>query len=413
VTTYPLSAFPVEGFVSAWVHSEESEKEDTVMRYEIVSKLALVRGAALALALILPLADGLRAQEHHDHMHMEAHSAHTEHLSQAPIGVMGEHTHERGRFMLSYRYMFMRMDGIKDGDDKVSASSVLSRFMVAPLHMNMQMHMVGAMFALTDKINLMAMVPYVQISMEHLMRNGEKMTEETSGLGDIKLSGLCKFAEVVSGRTHHAFILNMGVSLPTGSIKKRGAAHASHDDQMHMMGDSHDDMGGDMGGDGSARLSYPMQLGSGTVDLLPGLTYTGSQGAWHWGSQAMGTIRLGENDNDYRLGNRFAFTTWGARNLSEWVSASLRLNLEVWGNIHGRDPQIDPTVSPMADPKRQAGRRLSALFGLNFYTTKGPRLLRGHKFGVEGGFPLYEHLDGPALETDFVLTAGWQYAFSL
>lgn len=309
----------------------------------------------------------------------------------------------------------MRMDGIKDGDDKVSAGDVLSRFMVAPLNMDMHMHMFGAMYAATDTINFMAMIPYVRLSMEHLMRDGEKMKEETSGLGDIKLSGLWKFVERTSGHTHHAFILNMGVSLPTGSIDKRGPAHQASGEHHMGMEVSHNDMGDDMHDDGagSTRLSYPMQLGSGTVDLLPGLTYVGSYGAWHWGSQAMGTIRLGENDNDYRLGNRFAFTTWGARSLCDWASASLRIDLEVWGNINGRDPELDPMVSPMADPKRQAGRRLSALFGLNFYTPKGPRLIRGHKFGVEAGVPLYEHLDGPSLETDFVLTAGWQYEFSL
>jgi len=33
----------------------------------------------------------------------------------APIGVMGDHTHEAGEWMLSYRYRLMFMDGNRDG----------------------------------------------------------------------------------------------------------------------------------------------------------------------------------------------------------------------------------------------------------------------------------------------------------
>ena len=31
--------------------------------------------------------------------------------SHAPIGVMGEHMHKKGEWMLSYRYMYMDMEG--------------------------------------------------------------------------------------------------------------------------------------------------------------------------------------------------------------------------------------------------------------------------------------------------------------
>ena len=82
--------------------------------------------------------------------------------SHAPIGVMVDHTHDRGEFMLSYRYMFMHMDGHRAGTDKLSTSEVHDRgFGAAALEMDMEMHMLGAMYAPTDNLTLLVMTNYV------------------------------------------------------------------------------------------------------------------------------------------------------------------------------------------------------------------------------------------------------------
>ena len=44
----------------------------------------------------------------------------------APIGVMGDHLHDAGQFMASYRYMYMRMEQNFDGTSSVSDQSVLA-----------------------------------------------------------------------------------------------------------------------------------------------------------------------------------------------------------------------------------------------------------------------------------------------
>ncbi|MDE2762781.1 MAG: hypothetical protein OXQ94_18130 [Gemmatimonadota bacterium] len=62
----------------------------------------------------------------------------------APIGVMGEHTHERGEWMLSHRFMRMSMAGNRDGTERLETADVLRDFMVAPLDMTMTMHMGGS-----------------------------------------------------------------------------------------------------------------------------------------------------------------------------------------------------------------------------------------------------------------------------
>ena len=67
---------------------------------------------------------------------------------------MGDHTHDAGEWMVSYRYMRMRMNGNRDGDDRVSATSVLRDFPVAPTRMDMEMHMFGLMVAPIDRPSL-------------------------------------------------------------------------------------------------------------------------------------------------------------------------------------------------------------------------------------------------------------------
>jgi len=197
----------------------------------------------------------------------------------APIGVMGDHAHKKGEFMASYRYMFMNMDGNRDGTNSLSDSEVLQDFMVTPVDMTMDMHMFGAMYGVSDNLTVMAMVPFVSKEMEHLTRMGTRFTTNSEGIGDIKTTALYTIFDKDKQRVH----LNLGASFPTGSINERDDTPAG-DDQI---------------------LPYPMQIGSGTFDLLPGITYLGQSGKGSWGAQALTTLRLGKNDNGYRLGNKY------------------------------------------------------------------------------------------------------------
>lgn len=157
------------------------------------------------------------------------------------------------------------------------------------------------------------------------------------------------------------------------------------------------------------RMEYPMQLGSGTYDLLPGITYFAQHGDCSWGGQGIATLRLGRNSADYSLGDRIDLTGWFAYRFSPSWSGSVRLNGASWGDIDGRDSRLSPTMSPASNPEAQAGERVEAAMGLNYRVPTGN--LAGHRFGIELAKPLWERLDGPQLESDWSLVAGWQYAF--
>lgn len=301
----------------------------------------------------------------------------------APISLMGDHVHHQGELMLSYRYMLMYMNGNRDRTEDLSRADVLRQFMVAPTDMTMQMHMVGLMYAPHDKLTLSTMVPYVHMAMNHETRMGQNFRTTSDGFGDIKTAALIPVLQT----EHHEVIAKAGVSFPTGSIDQRDDTPARN----------------------NAKLPYPMQIGSGTWDLQPGLTYKGKAGNWSWGLQSGGTIRLGKNSNDYRLGNRVFITPWLARKWTDWLSTSVRVNGQAWGNITGRDKELNPRLVQTAAPDLQKGRRLDLMFGVNLLKPRGK--LKNHRLAVELGFPLYQHLTGPQLETDFILSAGWQWAF--
>ncbi|MGH1419677.1 MAG: hypothetical protein ACRBCJ_12530 [Hyphomicrobiaceae bacterium] len=328
--------------------------------------------------------------------------------SHAPIGVMGDHMHKKGEWMLSYRYMRMEMDGNRIGDDRVSpetiATTVPNRFFgrmgqpptlrVVPTRMTMDMHMFGAMYAPTNNLTLMAMLNYVDKEMEHVTFRGGMgttrlgtFTTEAKGIGDTKIGGLYRLYD---DHIHH-FHLNMGLSLPTGSITKRDRVLAPNGMRPDL------------------RLPYPMQLGSGTVDLLPGLTYTGKKGSFSWGAQYMADIRLeDENDEGYALGDKHSLTSWIAYRVSPWASASFRVNAMTQDSIDGIDLNVVAPVQT-ADPNNHGGERVDLLWGVNLLAPEGA--LKGHRLAVEFGLPVYQNLNGPQLETDWTLAVGWQKAF--
>jgi hypothetical protein len=186
------------------------------------------------------------------------------------------------------------------------------------------------------------------------------------------------------------------MSFPTGSINRQDETPAS---------------GGDI-----VTLPYPMQLGSGTVDLLPGVTYNGHVDEFLWGAQVKGTVRLGKNKEEYRLGNDYALTSWGTYKFLDWLSVGVRMQYRQWFNIKSRDRRLDvggpfdaEDFVPTADPDRRAGKRLEMGPSLNLFKLNGS--LEGVRLGVEALFPLYRDLDGPQLETDWTLIAGIEYAF--
>lgn len=78
------------------------------------------------------------------------------------------------------------------------------------------------------------------------------------------------------------------------------------------------------------------------------------------------------------------------------------------GEIDGREAAIIAPVQT-ADPNNYGGERLDLTFGLNLVGQSG--MWHGQRVAIEGGIPVMQDLNGPQMEMDYTLTAGWQDAF--
>jgi hypothetical protein len=311
----------------------------------------------------------------------------------APIGVMGDHTHSTGEVMLSYRLMYMDMEGSRIGTTSIDDDEIVSPtgedFLITPTRMPMTMHMMGIMYAPSDRVTLMGMIPLTATHMDHRTRAGGTFTTDMTGVGDVSVTALVNLARFGRQRIH----ANLGVRLPTGSISKTDVTPASAPNET--------------------RLPYPMQPGSGTYDFSPGVTWLGQTDDWSGGAQASATLRSGENEAGYRLGHRFMATGWAARRLGDRWSVSLRLTSETWGNIDGADPSFAGGVAnrmvPTVFTDLRGGSRIDVAGGINvFLKRRTPAQVR---LAVEVSRPVYQDLDGPQLETDLQVISGLQLLF--
>ena len=294
----------------------------------------------------------------------------------APISVMGDHMHEMGEWMVSYRYMSMNMDGLLKGSNTVAPTMMATGFMpnMLPTEMTMDMHMFGTMYAISNQWTLMGMLNYLDNEMSMPMG---KM--DSSGLGDIKIAGLYDLAQWDSGRRMH---LKLGLNLPTGSIDEK------HNGNI---------------------LGYGMQLGSGTYDFEPAITYLAQTENYSYGAQLGGILRIGENDQDYTLGNKFEATLWGARKITDSLSASAKFDYSSQSEVDGKDSRMNEAMSPALNPNSQ-GRDITTFgLGLNYYFKDGG--LSGHRLAAEWETPIDQKVNGVQLELDSTWTFGWQYAW--
>lgn len=321
----------------------------------------------------------------------------------APIGVMGDHMHKAGEWMLSYRFMSMEMSQNMNGTDKIGADTIVTtvanRFgtpaylRVVPRRMTMNMHMIGGMYAPTDWLTLMAMGGYVSNSMAHTTYAGATGTTvlgsfdvDTSGMSDTRLSALLKLYADGNRRLH----LNLGLSLPSGSYKESAQILAPSGARPWV------------------RAPYAMQLGSGTFDAMPGFTYTERLDDLSWGAQASAYLPLGKNDAGYSLGRSAKLTAWAAYQWEPWISTSIRLTGQTINQIDGIDAAI-AVPNQSADPDNYGGDRVEVSFGVNLVGQTGT--IRGHRLAAELTVPVHEDLNGPQLSRSWAVMLGYQKAF--
>lgn len=349
------------------------------------------------------------------HAHAGGHG-HGGHSDFAPAGVMFSHMlRTPGSFMVGYRYNYSRQGGdTLHGTQAVNDLAIVNNAcgdrpcQVTSDHMNMHMHMLDLMYAPTDWLNVMLMPMFMDMDMglrelegappldpeavgghTHAVEGGG---HATGGLGDTRLAALVKLFD----SPRHHLHLGLGVSAPTGpsDIKVEG----------QEINENSPDFGKPL------FLHYGMQLGSGTWDLLPSLTYTGAISRWSWGGQLSGAMRLeSQNSSGFAFGDIFQATAWGGYRLFNWLSASVRGIYTSQGAISGQFNGPTPASAPVDFPGNYGGRFWDVGFGLSASTLGGG--LKGNRLSLEWVQPIRDDVNGFQLEREGSLFVTWDLAF--
>ncbi len=318
----------------------------------------------------------------------------------SPAGIMFGHEHAKGNWKISYQYMSMMMKGTIAGTAKVDDNYVFNNYIMSPQSMQMDMHMIMAMYGITDRLSVMAMFNYNINTMSMtafpgstmqmdgkptVMSSYTDMTATTSGMGDTRLYAVYA---VVNHNAHHVFISG-GINIPTGSISIKGKAN----DMMYP----------------DSRLPYMMQLGSGSMDIMPGITYLFKQQKFSASAQACSVLHPFTNSLGYHFGNELTANVWAAYKWLPWISTSVRMEEKATGMMSGKDAALIENNEPAAFYKNYGGETRSAFVGLNFYFNR--TWLQHSKITVEYGMPVYQNANGVQLADKSMLYAECMISF--
>jgi hypothetical protein len=334
---------------------------------------------------------------------------HSESEPVVPAGVMFAGTMPAGAWMAGYRFVGSRQaGGMRRGRQPASDADVKADgcagtpCALTPTSMDTTMQMLELMYAPTDGLTLMVMPQYMNMSMSMsgLLDNAgvaalppasralyqhHTLHDQTSGgMGDTGIYALISLVE----RPGAQLTASLGVTAPTGDV-----GVTLRDTHQIEAGFTH----------------YGMQLGSGTWDLNPSLTYLGMDGAWSWGGQLTGTVRLeNRNRSGYALGNVFQASAWAGYALADGWTASLRGVWTQQGAIRGAYDGTFHPLSPMDFPGNYGGRYADLGIGLN-YAARGS--FAGNRLGFEWMLPVHDDVNGYQLARRGTINATWQYMF--
>ena len=219
----------------------------------------------------------------------------------------------------------------------------------------------------------------------------DEFTISSSGIGDISLTA----SRPVWRRSQHFVVASVGVSLPIGSIDEIGPTPRTPGQDT--------------------QLPYTMQIGSGTTDVMPSFVYSGRGHEYTWGARVRGTLRIGATNRNYTLGNRLSASGWLEKPLRPWLQPVVRVSLQKWGRIDGRDTdlQIDglpvsPYPAAVTDPDKFGGTVVHVTFGATL--RRGEGSLARHALQLEAGLPVYQSLRGPQPKEILRLSVGWKWS---
>ena len=316
-----------------------------------------------------------------------------------PLNIFGGGIPEPKEFRFKISEMFMEMGPLRDGTRDILSTTITGApntagvFPAVPRAMQQYMTMIGGAYSFSDNLALMAMTNYTinEMQMQINSAQGSNFTMTSSGIGDITLLGKYRlYANDNLVPTKQAAVL-FGLSLPTGDIHKKFTNNT-------------------VANQNGTILALKMQLGSGTVDPIIGLTYQGSRDPFWWGFNTQLEAHVYDNEQGYHRGQEFRYDFYAMRQVHDnWV---IHTQLNGWLDGHfSREPyegrvngeghagfnSSNQFLSPLFDPHNYGGHKVALSLGVQFQP------IPLHVMEVTATLPIYQDLDGPQLRDNWMM----------
>ena len=328
---------------------------------------------------------------HHKMHHESMHSA----KMHGPIGLMGDHFHKKGESMVSIRYMKMSMNQNYLGSSKISDLDIIQlpnpsgmpkNLSVVPQEMEMDMVMLGSMYAPSDSITLMGMAMFnlkeMDLKTYQPMMNRNvlgQFSTRSSGLSTINISALFKIYDSNGSKLH----AQLGIQKDMGKNDLQGQALTP------------------MGTYNSIFLPYGMQIGDKSNAALSAITYTKTFGLWKIGGQLKSKLNI-ESDL-WNFGDSYEANLWTQRDINNKSAWSLRLKFQDIQPVDGFNQNINAPVQT-ANPLNYGGQIIDLGVGINIMLSRG-------SIGLEAYRPISNDLNGPQMGMNWGMQAGYHLSF--
>ena len=279
----------------------------------------------------------------------------------APIGVMGDHYHKTNERMISIRYSAMQMKGNILHNNSISDQEIITSqinpfasmpnaptyLSVVPQKMDMQMMMVGGMYAYSDNLTYMGMLMFMKNKMtsnayKGSMDRGYLGSFETNldDLSNFSFSALYRLIEIDDNRWH----LEVGIDKSIGSNDNQGTMLTPMNKFMNMT------------------MPYAMQM-DGATRLISGLTNSRNLNDFVLGSQIKKYYVI--KDKNWAFGDKLEISSWLQKSYDDSLAFSIRLLFTKKQNLSGSSLEIKSPVQS-ANPLNYGGSELE--FGSVSYT---------------------------------------------
>jgi hypothetical protein len=315
-----------------------------------------------------------------------------------PLNIFGGGIPETHEYRFKVSQMFMEMRPLRDGTSDLDTPSLVgpangTTFVAVPESMQMYMTMIGGAYSFTDDFAVMAMTNYQENKMQMKIRaaNGSDFTMKSTGMGDTTVLGKYRFYKDDNLVPTKQMSILFGLSIPTGAIDKKFTNNT-------------------VNGQNGTILPFKMQLGSGTVDPIVGLTYQGSRDPWWWGFNTQLEAHLYNNNQGWHRGQEFRYDFYAMRQVHDKVVLHTQLNGwyegkfnqqpykgRVLGQGHAGANHTNSFTSPLFDPDNYGGHKMAISVGAQFQP------IPLHILELTATVPIHQDLNGPQLRDDWML----------